>query len=263
MAQPKHRLGPAYRVVAGIVRPLLLLLTRRDWRGSGNLPAEGIGCVVVANHISHVDFLTSAHFLWDHGRAPRFLAKESLFRIPVVGRIIASCGQIPVYRDTKDAAKAYRAAVKAVESGECVLIYPEGTITKQPELWPMTGRTGAARVALETGCDVIPIAQWGPQDILAPYSKRVRLLPPKLVKISAGKPVDLDDLRRQAITKDVLTDATERIMGAVTTGLEGLRHQVAPAERFDPRAVAAPSSTEAPDLAQKTDDGDDKRGADA
>ena len=65
-------------------------------------------------------------------------------------------------------------------------IYPEGTITKDPDLWPMIGKTGAARVALETGCPVIPIAQWGPQEILAPYSKRLRLLPPKTVHVLAG-----------------------------------------------------------------------------
>ncbi|NIQ59366.1 MAG: 1-acyl-sn-glycerol-3-phosphate acyltransferase, partial [Gammaproteobacteria bacterium] len=67
------------------------------------------------------------HFLWDNGRAPRFLAKEGVFRAPVIGRIIAACGQIPVYRDTQQAARAYRDAVAAVERGECVAIYPEGT----------------------------------------------------------------------------------------------------------------------------------------
>lgn len=235
MGQPTRRLGAAYRTVAGIVRPLLMAFTRREWHGTDNLPPEGTGCVVVANHISHVDFLTSAHLLWDHGRAPRFLAKASLFRIPVLGRIVRACGQIPVYRDSSDAAKAYRSAVEAVGSGECVLIYPEGTITRSPDLWPMTGRTGAARVALETGCAVIPVAQWGPQDILAPYSKRLRLFPRKLIQITVGAPVDLDDLRGEPITKELLTTATERIMQAITRDVAKLRHEPPPLEPFDPR----------------------------
>ena len=57
----------------------------------------------------------------------------------------------------------YDAAVAAVRKGECVVVYPEGTLTRDPAQWPMTGKSGAARIALETGCPVIPVGQWGPQ----------------------------------------------------------------------------------------------------
>jgi 1-acyl-sn-glycerol-3-phosphate acyltransferase len=241
VAGPKQRLGFAYRFVAKIVRPFLMVITRRRWSGGDRLPPVGTGVVVVANHISHLDPLTLAHFLWDHGRATRYLAKEGLFRIPVLGKIIASCGQIPVYRETRDAARAYRDAVKAVREGECVAIYPEGTITRDPDLWPMTGKTGAARVALETGCQVLPVAQWGVQTILPPYAKRPRLFPRKLVQVRMGEPVELDDLRKQPVTTDVMREATDRIMAAITAELEIARGETAPTERFNPRSAGVPS----------------------
>ncbi len=240
MAGPKQRLGFWYRFVAAILRPILMVITRRDWRGTEHLPGVGVGVVVSPNHISYADPLTFAHFLWDNGRAPRYLAKEGVFRIPVVGRIIAACGQIPVYRESRNAARAFRDAVAAVQAGECVGIYPEGTITRDPGLWPMAGKTGAARVALETGCAVIPVAQWGPQEILAPYSKRIRLLPPKTVHVLAGPPVDLDDLRSRPITPPVLRDATDRILDAITAQLAELRGELPPATRFDPAQAGLP-----------------------
>jgi 1-acyl-sn-glycerol-3-phosphate acyltransferase len=245
VAGPKQRLGFWYRLVAHTLRPILMATTRRVWGGTQHLPGVGVGVVVAPNHISYTDPLTLAHFLWDNGRAPRYLAKESLFRVPVLGKIIAACGQIPVYRASRDATRAYRDAVAAVRAGECVGIYPEGTITKDPDLWPMNGKTGAARVALETGCPVIPIAQWGPQEILAPYSKRLRLLPPKTVRVLAGPPVDLADLRAQPVTPEVLRTASDRIVEAITAQLAQLRGELPPATRFDPALSDRATDSEA------------------
>jgi 1-acyl-sn-glycerol-3-phosphate acyltransferase len=245
VAGPKQRLGFWYRLVAHTLRPILMATTRRVWGGTQHLPGVGVGVVVAPNHISYTDPLTLAHFLWDNGRAPRYLAKESLFRVPVLGKIIAACGQIPVYRTSRDATRAYRDAVAAVRAGECVGIYPEGTITKDPDLWPMNGKTGAARVALETGCPVIPIAQWGPQEILAPYSKRLRLLPPKTVRVLAGPPVDLADLRAQPVTPEVLRTASDRIVEAITAQLAQLRGELPPATRFDPALSDRATDSEA------------------
>jgi 1-acyl-sn-glycerol-3-phosphate acyltransferase len=244
---PRQKLGFWYRVVAGIIRPVLMVFTKRNWHGTEHLPPVGTGVVVAPNHISHLDPLTFAHFLWDAGRAPRYLGKESLFRVPVIGKIIASCGQIPVYRESRDAAKAYRAAVAAVEAGECVGVYPEGTITRDPDLWPMAGKSGAARIALQTGCDVIPVAQWGANHILAPYAKRLRLFPRKTMHVSAGSPVDLSDLRDQPITHELLERATNRIMDAITDQLAEIRGERPPAIRFDPRRrpVPPPNSEDA------------------
>lgn len=240
MSGPRQKLGFWYRFVVAIVRPVLMVFTRRDWHGAEHLPPVGTGVVVSPNHVSYADPLTFAHFLWDNGRAPRYLAKEGVFRIPVLGRIIAACGQIPVYRESRDAAQSFSAAVRAIEQGECVGIYPEGTITRDPNLWPMLGKTGAARVALQTGCDVIPIAQWGPQHLLAPYSKRPQLFPRKTMHVSAGPPVDLDDLRDQPITPELLHEASDRILDAITAQLAKLRGEVPPDTRFDPRKAGLP-----------------------
>jgi 1-acyl-sn-glycerol-3-phosphate acyltransferase len=157
-----------------------------------------------------------------------------VFKVPVVGWILRSAGQIPVYRQSQDAARAFSAAVAAVESGRCVIVYPEGTITRQPAGWPMVGKTGAARIALSTGCPLVPVAQWGPQELLRPYDWRLRLLPRKLMQIRAGEPVDLSDLADDPITPDLLKQATERVMTAITRLLEDIRGEAAPATRFDP-----------------------------
>lgn len=233
------RLGFWYRFVVALLRPLLRLLTRQDWAGAEHLPRTG-GVVVATNHVSHIDPLTFAHFLWDNGRAPRFLGKHSVFRVPVVGRIIKACGQIPVLRESQDATHAFTAAVAAVNAGECVVIYPEGTVTRDPDGWPMTGKTGAARVALATGCPVVPVAQWGAQEVLAPYSGRPHLRPRRTMHVVAGPPVDLDDLRHRELTPVVLHDGTERIMTAITELLAGIRGEPAPTTRFDPRAAGVP-----------------------
>jgi 1-acyl-sn-glycerol-3-phosphate acyltransferase len=104
----------------------------------------------------------------------------------------------------------------------------------------MVGKTGAARIALTAGVDVVPIAQWGAQDVLAPYAKRLRLLPRKTMHLVAGPPVDLDDLRGRPITSDVLREATARIMAALTELLEGIRGEQAPETRFDPKSAGLP-----------------------
>jgi 1-acyl-sn-glycerol-3-phosphate acyltransferase len=106
----------------------------------------------------------------------------------------------------------------------------------------MVGKTGAARIALMTRCPVIPVAQWGPQEVLAPYSKRVRLFPRKTMHVRAGKPVDLEDLYDKPVTATVLREATGRIMTAITAELEVLRGEKAPADRFDSRKHGLPTT---------------------
>jgi 1-acyl-sn-glycerol-3-phosphate acyltransferase len=226
--------GWAGLTAVAILKPVVVAFTRHEWIDGHKLPADG-GCVVAANHISHVDPITLAHMLHDNGRMPRFLAKAVLFDLFFVGSILRSTGQIPVARLTSTASSAFTAAVEAVRAGKAVVFYPEGTLTRDPYLWPMVGKTGAARVALESGAPVIPIAQWGQQDILWPYAKRPRLLPPQTVRIKVGDPVDLDDLRQERLTNALLHLATERIMAAITALLEDLRGEKAPLERFDPK----------------------------
>lgn len=216
--------------------PTLMTTTKRDWRGTANLrrtypPNDGV--VIAANHLSWFDPLSLCHVLWDNGRTPRILAKDSLFSVPVLGQVLSGAGQIPVARATEDAAAAVAAAVAAVNDGEAVVLYPEGTITRDEDLWPMTGRTGAARIALTSGAPVIPIAQWGPQEVMWPYRKQLRLFPRKTMHVLVGEPVDLDDLRGQPLTSDVLEEATGRVIDAITALLAELRGEQPPAQRLD------------------------------
>lgn len=228
-----------YRAVATLLRPLLMMLTKRDWRGLDNIPAQG-GFVVAPNHISYADPLVFAHFMYDSGREAYFLGKQSLFTIPVVGWVLRRSGQIPVFRNSAAAADSYRAAVASVREGKAVGIFPEGTITRDPDLWPMRGKTGAARVALETQCPLIPVAQWGAQEILSPYGHRPKFFPRKTMHMYAGPPVDLSDLYGRPIDSKILRLATDRLMDRITEQLEVLRGEEHAHGRFDPRDHGVP-----------------------
>lgn len=246
-AATRRGTGLWWLVIVVVVKPFLLVFTKTDWRGRQHLPKTG-GFLVVANHVSHFDPLTLGHFLHDSGRVPRYLGKASLFTVPVLGRIISSAGQIPVNRGSSEAAHAFQAAVDAVERGELVVFYPEGTITRDPDGWPMTGKTGAARVALLTGCPVIPIAQWGPQEVYPPYGRRLRLLPRKTMHVLAGPPVDLGEYQGLPLTSTVLRKATDTIMAALAAGVGELRGRTPPAQLYD---------AQAPTRRESTDDGQD------
>ncbi|MGZ4594701.1 MAG: lysophospholipid acyltransferase family protein [Actinomycetes bacterium] len=235
-----RRIGFWYRLAAILLRRPLMLLTRRDWAGAEHLGTGGI--VVVSNHVSHFDPLPFAHFLYDNGRLPRFLAKAGLFDVFFVGSVLRGAKQIPVYRESSDAQKAYSAAVAAVQRGECVAIYPEATLTRDPDLWPMRGKTGAARVALATGAPVVPIAQWGPQHVLPPYAKRAHVFPRRTMHVRAGAPVDLSEFMGRPVDAELLQAVTEKIMAAITSLLEEVRGEKAPAVRFDPRVEGLPAT---------------------
>ena len=188
--------------------------------------------------MTNVDPLTFAHFLYDNGRPPKILAKASLFSVPVLGGLLRRTGMIPVQRNTAAAASSLSAAVDALRSGECVAVFPEGTLTRDPDLWPMVAKTGVARLALTTQAPVIPIAQWGAQRILGRYKKLLKPFPPKPVTVVAGPAVDLSDLYGRPQDAATLREATDRVMAAITTLLEDIREEKAPAVRFDMRTAA-------------------------
>ncbi|MEV7202272.1 lysophospholipid acyltransferase family protein [Streptomyces griseoluteus] len=230
----RRRIGFWYRFAAVICKPPLAVLIKRDWRGMEHIPADG-GFITAVNHNSHVDPFAYAHYQYNTGRVPRFLAKSGLFKKGFVGAAMRGTGQIPVYRESTDALSAFRAAIEAVEKGECVAFYPEGTLTRDPDGWPMTAKTGAARVALQTKCPVVPVAQWGVNELLPPYAKKPNLFPRKTHHVLAGPPVDLSRFYDREMTAEVLREATEVIMAAITRQLEEIRGEKAPAVPYDPR----------------------------
>lgn len=236
----RRKIGFWYRFAAVLVKPPLLALFKRDWRGMEHMPSDG-GFITVVNHNSVLDPLSYAHYQYNSGRVPRFLAKNSLFGSGLLGALMRRLEQIPVYRESTDAVGAFRAAVDAINRGECVAFYPEGTLTRDPAGWPMAGKTGAARVALMTKAPVIPVAQWGANLVMPAYAKtkRVRLFPRKTFVVQAGPPVDLSDFYGKEPTAEVLREVTDRLMAAVTEQLAEIRGEEPPAERYDHRKAIA------------------------
>lgn len=230
----QQKRGWTFTIAVPIVKPTMLTIASRTWIDGEKIPATG-GCLVVINHISHIDPMLSAHFVYDHGRLPRFLAKSGLFKSRVLAGFLTSAGQIPVERLSRNAVGAFDAAVQAVRDGECVVVYPEGTLTRDLDHWPMQGKSGAARIALETGCPVIPVGQWGAQGLLPPYSLKLRLVPRQRIQMKAGDPVELSDLLTQPRTADTINEATARIMAAIVELVAELRGEVPPPQLFDPR----------------------------
>ena len=225
--------------VAQVVRAAYSMLLSKSFEGVEHLRRDQ-GFIVVANHVTELDPLTVAYPVYLQGSIPRFLAKDSLFRVPGLGWLLRTTAQIPVARGSMDAKKSLETARAVIDSGGAVIIYPEGTLTTDPDLWPMTGRVGAARLALATGAPVIPVAHWGDQEFLPPYAKKPNLLPRHRVQVSVGQPLALDDLapadRTVEPSHEVLVEATERMMSAITALLEPLRKERAPEGRWDPRA---------------------------
>lgn len=222
-----------YRIAARILQPISRATSRQDWHGRAQLDRPS-GLLLVANHISNYDFLVIADYVNSTGRPVRFLAKESVFTLPVLGPMIRGAGQIPVRRASSDARNALAAAVEAVDAGECVVVYPEGTLTKDPDSWPMLGKTGAARIALATDVPVIPVGQWGAADVLPRGSVRPRFWPRHTVQVSAGEPIDLSLVRGREVDVRLLREVTEMFMSSITGIVAGLRDATPPAGRFDP-----------------------------
>ena len=218
-----------------VVKPLLLLLTRRDWRGTANLPREG-GYILAVHHLSYVDPLLIGHLCWENRRIPRFMAKAELFSVRGLGAILRGTRQIAVYRRSPDASLALRDAVTALREGDCVVIYPEGTTTKDPGYWPMQGKTGVARLALLSGAPVVPVAQWGAQRILG-RDRKVHLRRTD-VHMLVGPPVDLSDIEPGDLTVETLRTVTDRVMDAIRRQMAELRGEPVPAAVFDPRTAA-------------------------
>lgn len=221
-------------LVAGIVRPAMNLLMRKQWEGLEKLP-EG-GFIAAPNHTTEIDPLVFGHMLYNQNRMPRFLAKEGLFKVPVLGAVLRATKQVPVVRSSSGAHRSLQVAKEVVAEGGAIIIYPEGTLTRDPDLWPMRGHTGAARMALESGIPVVPMAHWGAHEVFPRYAKRFYILPRKTSRVIVGAPVDLSAFAGRPLDKATLSEATNVIMDAITELVATLRGEKPPAVRWDPSA---------------------------
>ncbi|MEQ4719137.1 lysophospholipid acyltransferase family protein [Nonomuraea sp. B19D2] len=215
------------------MKPLSRLLVKKDWRKGERIPRTG-GVIIAANHLSWTDPVLLSHFLYNNGRWPVILAKAALFKVPFLGRAVTGLLAIPVYRASAEAAKSLQVSAQRLKDGSAILFYPEGTCTRDPGLWPMVGKTGAARLALESGAPVIPVAHWGAHELLPYGEKKPRLFPRKTFHVTVGPPVDLSKYEGKPLHADVLREATADIMAAITEQLAELRGEQAPETPYDP-----------------------------
>jgi 1-acyl-sn-glycerol-3-phosphate acyltransferase len=231
--------NPTFRICASILIPILKLIARYDFREGAKIPKSG-PAIVVSNHVSYMDAFALAFFLYSHGRAPRYLGKSQVFRIPIIGKILLAAEQIPVERESKEARVALQYALRLLELGHLVGVYPEGTLTRDKDCWPMVAKTGAARLAVISKVPVYPAVQWGTQQVLPPYSKKFRIFPRVTVRYRVGEPVDLSRWYGKEEDPVAMTEATAEIMRAITVILEEIRGQERPAAIFDPHTSDLP-----------------------
>ncbi|HEY4700424.1 MAG TPA: lysophospholipid acyltransferase family protein, partial [Streptosporangiaceae bacterium] len=237
MSRQERSYSPGWRFVAGRGLQILLhALMKHEQQGRQYLPREG-GVILAPNHLSYADWGAVAIYSYEAGRFPVFLIKSSVFNVKVVGPFLRILGQLPVYRNRGDAALVLKSAETALRDNQCLVVYPEGTASRDPGLWPMVAKTGVARLALAANIPVIPVAHWGAQQLL-PYGKFVpRVFPRKTVRVLAGPPVDLSEFAGQPLTSQVLRAATDKIMADVAGLLGQLRGVQPPAAPYHP-AVA-------------------------
>ena len=228
-----------FKFGATLVIPLIKLISKREWRGAEYIPKTG-AAIVVSNHISYFDPLVFAHFLYGNGRAPRFLGKSELFKLPIIGTVLRGAGQVPVERETENAKFALHHAVAFLKAGHLLGVYPEGTLTRDPGGWPMVAKTGLARLAIATKTPIVPIAQWGSQIVMPTYEKKLKVFPRTPIQILVGDPLDLSPWYGKENDQDALREATAFVMRELTNLLEQLRGEKRPVEIFDPHNSPLP-----------------------
>src|ERR1700761_1464582 len=206
MSKQERSYSPGWRIVAGKgLQQLLHLLMKHDQQGRQFLPREG-GVIVAPNHLSYADWGAVALYSYESGRFPTFLIKSSAFDVKVIGPFLRILGQLPVYRNRGDAALVLKTAEAALRDNQCVIVYPEGTASRDPGLWPMVGKTGVARLALRTGVPVIPVGQGGRREGLPCGTPKPRLFPRKRPRLVAGPPAALSAFEGKPLTATTLRE---------------------------------------------------------
>ncbi|ANJ26706.1 acyl-phosphate glycerol 3-phosphate acyltransferase [Agromyces aureus] len=232
-ARSETRRPSFFWLLAALVLPILSLMVRFRFHHRDRMPQAG-AFVLAPNHYSEIDPVVMGAATWKMGRAPRFMAKASLFKNPVLGWLLRTSGQIPVERAGSKSHAALRAAEELVEKGRMVVVYPEGSLTRDPDLWPMRGKTGAVRIALERDIPIVPAAHWGTQELMGRYGKKLKPFPRKTIDVIIGEPLDLSEYRGKPLDQATLLKATGELMDAIAALLAELRDEPAPAERWDP-----------------------------
>lgn len=222
-------------IFATIAMPFVWIAVRYRFHDREKMPPNG-AVIIAPNHYSNIDPVVMGVGVWYLKRAPRFMAKASILRIPVLGWLLRKSGQIPVERggSSSKSVQSLKEARELVSKGRALIVYPEGSLTRDPGLWPMRGKSGAVRLALELNIPIVPVASWGIQNVMGRYSNKLHAFPPKRVDIKVGDPVDLSEFTGKPLDAKLLAAATAKVMDEITKLLEDLRGEKAPAQRWDP-----------------------------
>ncbi len=177
------------------------------FEGVSNIPADG-PAIIVFNHRSYYDPTVMGMLIHRAGRNARGLGKKEVFDVPVIGRLARALGGVRVER-ASGSDEPLKAAAKALEGGEVIMMAPQGTIPRGPAFFDpeLQGRWGAAKLADMTRAPVIPVGLWG-TELVWPRSARLPSLNPLKrpdVSASVGKPVDLKYRSADADTKRIMT----------------------------------------------------------
>ncbi len=184
-------LEPTWWLVRGVLQPWLRTWFTWHIEGLENIPPRGRPALIASNHIAYLDPLAVGYILVRAGRIPRFLAKSELFESRKLGWVLRGTGMIEVRRGTTHAPAALDGALDALAGGEAVVVFPEGTITSDPDLRPSAGKTGIARIALRSGEPVIPVAVWGTANVL-PKGYKGSWAPRQPICVRIGEPFRVD-----------------------------------------------------------------------
>lgn len=207
--------------------------------------------IVVANHIGDYEPIVLAPALYRVGIRPRFMATRGLMTAKVLGPLLERAGCIRVDRGTGDARHALTVTNSALRNNGHIVVYPEGRIGLDRDLWPERGRSGVARMALLSRVPVIPVSSWGAHEVVC-YADDVRKIPSfarsiwrqPAMKVHVGPPVPLDDLN--ANRKGDANRARGRIIAAITLQLQELRrHEPGRPRHLDPTRPCPDTSTAA------------------
>jgi 1-acyl-sn-glycerol-3-phosphate acyltransferase len=226
VASPARRrrvLEPWYRAAELALRTPFQLWFNWRLEGLERIPQTG-PAIVAGNHLSYLDPFAHGYFVMRAGRRPRFLAKQELFDARGVGTVLRGARQISVARGTGDQSPLVD-ATDAVNAGEVVVIYPEGTTTTtNPDFSPGRGKTGAVRLSLATGVPILPLATWGGQYVWR-KSGRQSLAFGRPIWLVAGEPFDPTTLAREGDEPGAVRAATDELMGELGRLVGDLRRR--------------------------------------
>jgi 1-acyl-sn-glycerol-3-phosphate acyltransferase len=221
-----------YSLAKAVLKPWLTVWFKWQIEGLENIPSEG-PAILAVNHIAYLDPFAAAFIVDKARRRARFLAKSELFQDKRIGWVLKGADQIEVKRGTKDAPVALDDAYAALDRGELVVVFPEGTVTREPDLQPMAAKSGAARLALKTGAPLIPCALWGTANVW-PKGFKKRWRPGQRIVARIGPPIALP---QAGDSPDAWRELGTRLMAAIA----GLLSQIRPSvpDRRRPKRAAA------------------------